>query len=191
MSTSSSLRTALKLQDSSFPASHTLSYYAGTSEVHPSAVEAAPNGDAPHEALANGVSNAPNAYSGYKHPGGLVGRKVYVQYSPLGMFCSSANPASLCLFRQDSIEAMQSVFNAHINLPQTRQLLVPHEVIDYVDQGRNPDIYTKELLDRVSGENMYTNGILDAVSVSCLLLIYHNGTFTNICFLDLSTVSSF
>lgn len=63
---------------------------------------------------------------------------------------------------------MQAVFNAHINLPQTRELLVPHEVIDYVDQGRNPDIYTKELLDRVSGENMYTNGILDAVSVSLL-----------------------
>jgi hypothetical protein len=61
---------------------------------------------------------------------------------------------------------MQSVFQAHVNLPQTRSLLVPHEVIDYVDQGRNPDIYTKELLDRVSGENMYTNGILSAVSVS-------------------------
>lgn len=71
---------------------------------------------------------------------------------------------------QDSIQAMQSVFNAHINLPQTRELLIPHEVIDYVDQGRNPDIYTKELLDRVSGENMYTNGILDAVSVSWTLL---------------------
>lgn len=66
---------------------------------------------------------------------------------------------------QDSLEAMQSVFNAHIHLPQTRQLLVPHEVIDYVDQGRNPDIYTKELLDRVSGENMYTNGIVEGVAV--------------------------
>lgn len=76
--------------------------------------------------------------------------------------------APIAASRQDSLEAMQSVFNAHINLPQTRQLLIPHEVIDYVDQGRNPDIYTKELLDRVSGENMYTNGILDAISVSLI-----------------------
>ncbi|KAK9897832.1 hypothetical protein P389DRAFT_169851 [Cystobasidium minutum MCA 4210] len=116
-----------------------------TSEVHPSAVEAAPNGEVHNDQhhQENGIpsSTANSAWSGYKHAGGLVGRKV-----------------------QDSIQAMQSVFNAHINLPQTRELLIPHEVIDYVDQGRNPDIYTKELLDRVSGENMYTNGILDAVS---------------------------
>lgn len=79
------------------------------------------------------------------------------------------NVHSCGLHSQDSIQAMQSVFNAHVNLPQTRELLVPHEVIDYVDQGRNPDIYTKELLDRVSGENMYTNGIIDAVSVSASL----------------------
>jgi hypothetical protein len=86
---------------------------------------------------------------------------------------------------------MQSVFNAHINLPQTRQLLVPHEVIDYVDQGRNPDIYTKELLDRVSGENMYTNGILDAVSVS-LPALHHISAHSlrpSMSVIELSTVS--
>lgn len=67
---------------------------------------------------------------------------------------------------------MQSVFNSHNttnphnNNNNARELYVPHEVIDYVDQGRNPEIYTRELLDRLSGENMYTNGILDAVAVS-------------------------
>lgn len=53
---------------------------AGASEVHPSAVEAAPNGDAAndHEGLEqkNGTPADGSPWSGYKHPGGLVGRKV-------------------------------------------------------------------------------------------------------------------
>lgn len=35
----------------------------------------------------------------------------------------------------------------------------------YVDQGKNPHMYTKEFIERVAGENMYTNGILSAVTV--------------------------
>lgn len=61
---------------------------------------------------------------------------------------------------------MSSLFNAHSTLPATRDILVPNEVIDYIDQGRNPEIYSKELIERLAGENMYTNGIIDAVSVS-------------------------
>lgn len=40
----------------------------------------------------------------------------------------------------------------------------------YVDQGKNPHTYTRELIERVAGENMYTNGILSAVSVRSLTL---------------------
>lgn len=50
----------------------------GTSEVHPSAVEAAPNGDALEDPQMNGMSRTASAWSGYKHPGGLVGRKACV-----------------------------------------------------------------------------------------------------------------
>lgn len=36
----------------------------------------------------------------------------------------------------------------------------------FVDQGKNPHLYTKDFIERVAGENMYTNGILSAVTVS-------------------------
>lgn len=42
----------------------------------------------------------------------------------------------------------------------------------YVDQGKNPHTYTREFIERVAGENMYTNGILSAVTVSLLTSYY-------------------
>jgi hypothetical protein len=35
----------------------------------------------------------------------------------------------------------------------------------YVEQGRNPDIFTRAFIERVAGENQYTNGKIKAVSV--------------------------
>jgi hypothetical protein len=35
----------------------------------------------------------------------------------------------------------------------------------YVEQGRNPDIFTRSFIERAAGENQYTNGKIQAVSV--------------------------
>jgi hypothetical protein len=35
-----------------------------------------------------------------------------------------------------------------------------------VDQGKNPHLHTKNFIERLAGENMYTNGILSGISVS-------------------------
>lgn len=35
-----------------------------------------------------------------------------------------------------------------------------------VDQGKNPHLHTKNFVERLAGENMYTNGILSGISVS-------------------------
>lgn len=35
----------------------------------------------------------------------------------------------------------------------------------YVEQGRNPDIFTRAFIERAAGENQYTNGKIQAVSV--------------------------
>lgn len=39
---------------------------------------------------------------------------------------------------------------------------IPPEIIDYVDQGRNPDIYTREMVESVQRNNMYLKGKSEA-----------------------------
>lgn len=39
---------------------------------------------------------------------------------------------------------------------------LPPEIIDYIDQGRNPDIYTRELVEAVQRSNQYLKGKSEA-----------------------------
>lgn len=39
---------------------------------------------------------------------------------------------------------------------------LPPEIIDYIDQGRNPDIYTRELVEAVQRNNQYLKGKSEA-----------------------------
>ncbi|GAA5983882.1 hypothetical protein JCM5350_007585 [Sporobolomyces pararoseus] len=72
-------------------------------------------------------------------PGGLIGRKT--------------------------VQLVESLSNLHsIRSPGGDGLMIPLEVINQVDQGRNPHLFTKDFIERLAGENMYTNGILSAVS---------------------------
>ncbi|KAG1045615.1 hypothetical protein G6F49_002431 [Rhizopus delemar] len=40
---------------------------------------------------------------------------------------------------------------------------IPEEVINYVEHGRNPDIFTQSFVERTATENQYTNGKVKAV----------------------------
>ncbi|GAA6029873.1 hypothetical protein JCM8097_001089 [Rhodosporidiobolus ruineniae] len=71
-------------------------------------------------------------------PGGLVGRKV-----------------------TQTVEHLQRL---HAQKDLVGDVMIPLEVINLVDQGKNPHLHTKNFMERLSGENMYTNGILSAVS---------------------------
>ncbi|BGP31135.1 hypothetical protein JCM10296v2_002899 [Rhodotorula toruloides] len=71
-------------------------------------------------------------------PGGLIGRKAQQTIEQLGRLHA------------------QKDLVANVNIPL--------EVINLVDQGKNPHMHTKNFIERLSGENMYTNGILSAVS---------------------------
>ncbi|KAL9017169.1 MAG: hypothetical protein Q9185_005498 [Variospora sp. 1 TL-2023] len=44
----------------------------------------------------------------------------------------------------------------------TLQTRIPPEIIDYVDEGRNPDIYTREFVELVQKGNQYLKGKSDA-----------------------------
>lgn len=39
---------------------------------------------------------------------------------------------------------------------------LPPEIIDYIDQGRNPDIYTRELVEAVQRSNQFLKGKSEA-----------------------------
>ncbi|GJN89810.1 hypothetical protein Rhopal_002799-T1 [Rhodotorula paludigena] len=71
-------------------------------------------------------------------PGGLIGRKAQQTIEQLGRLHG------------------QKDLVANVN--------IPIEVITLVDQGKNPHLHTKSFIERLSGENMYTNGILSAIS---------------------------
>ncbi|GAA5950844.1 hypothetical protein JCM21900_002038 [Sporobolomyces salmonicolor] len=71
-------------------------------------------------------------------PGGLIGRKA-----------------------QQTVEHLARL---HAQKDLVADVHIPLEVINSVDQGKNPHLFTKDFIERLSGENMYTNGILSAVS---------------------------
>ncbi|GAA6062073.1 hypothetical protein JCM10212_003571 [Sporobolomyces blumeae] len=72
------------------------------------------------------------------HPGGLVGMKA--------------------------TQTVENLARVHSKRTLGQDVMIPLEVVAAVDQGRNPHTFTKDFIERVAGENMYTNGILSAVS---------------------------
>ncbi|GAA5805527.1 hypothetical protein HPULCUR_011044 [Helicostylum pulchrum] len=47
---------------------------------------------------------------------------------------------------------------------------IPEEVINFVEHGKNPDIFTQGFVERAATENQFTNGKIKAVNVSYLVL---------------------
>ncbi|XP_017654043.1 mediator of RNA polymerase II transcription subunit 10 isoform X1 [Nannospalax galili] len=49
---------------------------------------------------------------------------------------------------------------------QLHDITVPLEVFEYIDQGRNPQLYTKECLERALAKNEQVKGKIDTMKVS-------------------------
>ncbi|GAA5869910.1 hypothetical protein JCM3774_000526 [Rhodotorula dairenensis] len=71
-------------------------------------------------------------------PGGLLGRKA-----------------------QQTVEQLARLYSLKDSV---NDINIPIEVINLVDQGKNPHLHTKNFIERLAGENMYTNGILSGIS---------------------------
>lgn len=71
-------------------------------------------------------------------PGGLLGRKA-----------------------QQTVEQLARLYSQK---DLVNDINVPIEVINLVDQGKNPHLHTKNFIERLAGENMYTNGILSGIA---------------------------
>uniref|UniRef100_A0A8C7T2E6 Mediator of RNA polymerase II transcription subunit 10 n=1 Tax=Oncorhynchus mykiss TaxID=8022 RepID=A0A8C7T2E6_ONCMY len=49
---------------------------------------------------------------------------------------------------------------------QLHEINVPLEAFEYIDQGRNPQLYTKECLERALAKNEQVKGKIDTMTVS-------------------------
>ncbi|KAG0322900.1 Mediator of RNA polymerase II transcription subunit 10 [Dissophora globulifera] len=47
-------------------------------------------------------------------------------------------------------------------------MMVPWEVLSYIEDGKNPDLFSKSFVEAVAGENQFTNGKITALKASQL-----------------------
>lgn len=63
---------------------------------------------------------------------------------------------------------------------QVQDVQVPLEVFDYIDQGRNPQLYTKDCMEKALGKNEQVKGKIDAYrKFRALLLVELTKVFPN------------
>ncbi|KAF9085965.1 Mediator of RNA polymerase II transcription subunit 10 [Mortierella sp. GBA35] len=48
----------------------------------------------------------------------------------------------------------------------TLDMVVPWEVLSYIEDGKNPDLFSKTFVEAVAGENQFTNGKITAMKAS-------------------------
>ncbi|KAF9965159.1 Mediator of RNA polymerase II transcription subunit 10 [Mortierella alpina] len=46
------------------------------------------------------------------------------------------------------------------------EMMVPWEVLSYIEDGKNPDLFSKTFVEAVAGENQFTNGKITALKAS-------------------------
>lgn len=46
--------------------------------------------------------------------------------------------------------------------PQVSSVLVPYEVFDYIDEGKNPQLYTKDCIEKALTKNEQVKGQIDS-----------------------------
>ncbi|XP_073968801.1 mediator complex subunit 10 [Rhodnius prolixus] len=63
---------------------------------------------------------------------------------------------------------------------QVQEVMVPLEVFDYIDNGRNPQLYTKDCIEKALTKNEQVKGKIDAYSrFKAHLLVELNNVFPN------------
>lgn len=64
--------------------------------------------------------------------------------------------------------------------PQVQDVLVPFEVFDYIDQGKNPQLYTKDCIEKALTKNEEVKGKIDAYrKFKMNMLVELHKTFPN------------
>lgn len=71
---------------------------------------------------------------------------------------SSANLSLCAIFRTQLSSSLSSLSTTASTIP----MHIPPDIIDYVDEGRNPDIYTREFVELVQKLNQFLKGKSEA-----------------------------
>lgn len=89
----------------------------------------------------------------------------------LGIIVSDFQPSSQAGLNQKlnfMISGLQDIEKCR---QQLNEINVPLEVFEYIDQGRNPQLYTKECLERALARNEQVKGKIDTMTKFKSLLI--------------------
>ncbi|MED6268828.1 Mediator of RNA polymerase II transcription subunit 10 [Characodon lateralis] len=89
----------------------------------------------------------------------------------LGIIVSDFQPSSQAVLNQKlnfMISGLQDIDKCQ---KQLHDINVPLEVFEYIDQGRNPQLYTKECLERALARNEQVKGKIDTMMKFKSLLI--------------------
>nr|CAD7205129.1 unnamed protein product [Timema douglasi] len=79
--------------------------------------------------------------------------------------------------RQALVQGLQEVDKLKT---QVQDVHVPLEVFDYIDQGRNPQLYTKDCIEKALAKNEQVKGKIDAYrKFKAHLLVELNTVFPN------------
>lgn len=68
-------------------------------------------------------------------------------------------PNLIFINRQSMVTGLQEIDKIK---PQVQDVHVPFEVFDYIDQGKNPQLYTKDCIEKALAKNEEVKGKIDA-----------------------------
>ncbi|XP_038668733.1 mediator of RNA polymerase II transcription subunit 10-like [Scyliorhinus canicula] len=90
----------------------------------------------------------------------------------LGIIVSDFQPSSQAGLNQKLNSMITGLQDVDECRQQLHDINVPLEVFEYVDQGRNPQLYTKECLERALAKNEQVKGKIDTLKKFKGLLIH-------------------
>ncbi|XP_057168137.1 mediator of RNA polymerase II transcription subunit 10 isoform X1 [Ursus arctos] len=84
----------------------------------------------------------------------------------LGIIVSDFQPSSQAGLNQKLNFIVTGLQDIDKCRQQLHDITVPLEVFEYIDQGRNPQLYTKECLERALAKNEQVKGKIDTMKIS-------------------------
>jgi hypothetical protein len=100
------------------------------------------------------LRNPPHSPSTRHPPRGLIPTSNFLLSHPISTSSTAVHKLTLFLSSTDLVSQFQALSSSASHLTT----LLPREVIQYVEDGRNPDIYTREFVEIVLKYNQLMNG---------------------------------
>ncbi|XP_023234946.1 mediator of RNA polymerase II transcription subunit 10 [Centruroides vittatus] len=98
----------------------------------------------------------------------------------LGITVSDFQPQGQTLLNQKINEIVNIMQEIDKCKSQVQDIQVPLEVFDYIDQGRNPQLYTKDCMEKALAKNEQVKGKIDSYRrFKALLLVELSKVFPN------------